>query len=224
MEVGTFYEVYSMEVGGGDVDIVSNVCEIEKTRCNKKIITHKDQDLNVKNPYMCGFQSKSLNEYIQLLINKNYNVVLVKQKLINNKISRYVDSVITKSTFINDDIKSNNLLLCIYNNNEINYYCSIDLSTGINNIYTDDNNYIQILNPIEILYITNTPTNTNINTNNTNNDTNNTNNNTNNNVLNTNIKITNLKTLRVLVLITLLKNRKAITNLNLKIYYHLLKI
>ena len=151
MEVGTFYEVYSIEIGGGDVEIVSSVCEIEKTRCNKKIISNKDDNVNINNPYMCGFQSKSLNDYVEILINKNYNVVLIKQKLVDNKINRYVDSVITKSTFLTNKNTSNNLLLCIYNN----CYCSIDLSTGINNIYTDDNNYINILNPIEILCVSN---------------------------------------------------------------------
>jgi len=155
MEVGTFYEVYSITLGGGDVDIVSNVCEIEKTRTNKKIINNKDDNVNINNPYMCGFQSKSLNEYIQLLINKNYNIVLVKQKLVDNKITRVVDSIITKSTFLTNDVKTNNILLAIYHTNDVNYYCSIDLSTGINNIYTDDNNYINILNPIEILCISN---------------------------------------------------------------------
>ena len=76
MEVGMFYEMYSLNDGitGPPLFDLSNLLNILCTKKNKNI-----KEVSEKNPYMAGVPIKSIGKYIELLINNNYTVIIVDQ-------------------------------------------------------------------------------------------------------------------------------------------------
>ncbi len=142
MQVGSFYEVYSM-VENGIVKRVCDCCQIQQS-CNKK-----------SNIYMCGVPLDSLDKYTEMLINNNFTVVVIVQILENRKIKRIVNNVYTRSSFVKDTDISNNLL-CILIENKKMYFSSIDLSTGKSKIFiqSDLDKIITLIQPKEILVYT----------------------------------------------------------------------
>lgn len=165
MQVGSFFEMYSIEQNDILLYKISDICNLQVSRRNKTII-----EVSLNNYLMAGFPSYTLQKYLQILLNNNYTIVLIEQITIKDKIERKITEILSKSTNINLTNKKSNYILILYFDyiNEILIVgiSGIDLSTGKNFIYEvastkEDPNYvldecyriISIYNPVELLII-----------------------------------------------------------------------
>ena len=165
MQVGSFYEIYSIEQNDILLYKISDICNLQVSRRNKTII-----EVSINNYLMAGFPSYTLQKYLQILLNNNYTVVLIEQIIINEKIERKITEILSKSTNINLTNKKSNYIIILYfdyiNELLIVGISGIDLSTGKNFIYEiastkEDPNYVldecyrilSIYNPVELLII-----------------------------------------------------------------------
>ena len=175
MQVGHFHEAYQTDSEGPDLDKISDITGVIRTKKNKSV-----KEATRKSPYMLGFPSFVLNKYIKLLIDENYSVIIFDQFDIpnSNKKTRKLVGVHSKGTYI-DELKSDaNYMMCIYIEENEDYkfknmiICAgvslIDLSTGhiyINEFFStkNDNKYslddtVKLINsydPSEILIYNN---------------------------------------------------------------------
>ena len=62
MQVGSFFELYAIDVNSKYLYTIADICNIIVSRKNKTII-----EVSRNNPIMCGFPLWSLNKYIQLI-------------------------------------------------------------------------------------------------------------------------------------------------------------
>jgi len=149
MQVGHFHEAYQTDTEGPDLDVISDITGVIRTKKNKSV-----KETTRKSPYMLGFPSFVLNKYIKLLIDENYSVIIFDQFDLPNstKKTRKLVGVYSKGTYI-DDLKSDsNYMMSIYieENDDYKYknmiICAgislIDLSTGkiyINEFFSTKN-------------------------------------------------------------------------------------
>ena len=134
-QCGSFFEVYSINEDTIPIHEYSNLLNIVCTRKDKSI-----REISIKNPYMLGFPCVSREKYIKLLINAGYIVVMIEQQMSKYmKIERYVSSIYSKGTYMDNISYENNNMMTIYVEDEkqINgklLTCVgmsiIDLSTG----------------------------------------------------------------------------------------------
>ena len=175
MQVGHFHEAYQTDSEGPDLDKISDITGIIRTKKNKSVA-----EATRKSPYMLGFPSFVLKKYIKLLIDEDYNVIVFDQFDLpdTNKKTRKLAAIYSKGTYI-DDLKSDaNYMMSIYieENEDYKYkhqiMCAgitlVDLSTGkvyINEFFStkNDDKYslddtVKLINsydPSEILLYTN---------------------------------------------------------------------
>lgn len=145
MQVGSFYEAYGTETEGPNVHKISELINIVCTRKDKK-----EKIINIKNPYMIGFPTISMDKYISLLVSNGYTIIMIDQISIPPNVQRKVTNIISPSTYIgtistvetnyiisiyceyekqrNDNIRNINTLLCIG-------MTAIDITTGKNIVY-----------------------------------------------------------------------------------------
>lgn len=117
MMVGDFYEAYSLDDAGPDLNKMCDIMNITKTRKNNK--KHNDP-VTYSNPYMCGVNKKYVKKQCEVLVNNGYTVILIDQITNTNKKkgeleTRKISSIFTPSTFINyTNSRMNTNLICIY--------------------------------------------------------------------------------------------------------------
>lgn len=141
LQVGSFYELYSIDNGLLDIKTVAEALNLTVTRKNKQIL-----EISKSNCLMAGFPEHALGKYMNILIDNNYTVVVVSQVTPPPKPKREVTEIKSPGTRI-EEIKpfENNFLMCLYFE-EIKDYRSnshilsvgisyIDLSTGKSTIY-----------------------------------------------------------------------------------------
>lgn len=178
MMVGSFYETYAIKGDGPNLFELSKLLNIQHTHRDKS----KPESIN--NPQLVGFNMNSLEKFIEILVNNDYTVVVYDQKITlepdakkasdKRIVTRFMNGIYTRSTFINNLTQSeNNYLLCVYIVNEDQKNSSplkssglscIDLSTGdvhVHSIFSnkyDENvtleeisRFISNINPSEIL-------------------------------------------------------------------------
>jgi DNA mismatch repair protein MutS len=149
MQVGHFHEAYQTDTEGPNLDAISDITGVIRTKKNKSI-----KETTRKSPYMLGFPSFVLNKYIKLLIDESYSVIIFDQFDLpdSTKKTRKLVGIYSKGTYI-DDLKSDsNYMMSIYieENEDYKYknmiICSgislIDLSTGkiyINEFFSTKN-------------------------------------------------------------------------------------
>lgn len=116
MEVGMFYEIYSLNNGkvGPNLDTICSILNIIYTKKNKSI-----NEVSQKNPYMAGVPINSIDKYIDNLVKNNYTIVLVNQyddeMGSKSKKIRKVDEIISPSTYMNQIASyKSNFLMMIY--------------------------------------------------------------------------------------------------------------
>lgn len=142
IQVGSFYETYCLDDRGPDLNNISKILGITKTKKNKNKKTGTD------NPYMLGFPVVSLIKFLEILLNNDFIVIIIDQTSEENKEikqlgCRKMTNIFTKSTYIqNLEKKSGNYLICLYitHDDQPNYgslysigISGIDISTG--NVY-----------------------------------------------------------------------------------------
>jgi len=173
MMVGSFYEIYGYDCAKlkcGNLSMISEILGIAKTLKNKSKIH------SINNAYMSGFPSYAISKHLSTLLKNNMTVAIYDQHDIINKKTkrRELENIFSPSTYIDDEIITNNELMCIYVEEFICpihkiklkccYISHIDLSTGRNKIYEcydgkDNRNnvdneifkYINSINPCEII-------------------------------------------------------------------------
>ena len=97
MEIGTFYEVY--EVNNDDMQVgkakeMAELLNIQLTKKNKNI-----PENSIKNPFLAGVPSVSFERYLNRLIQEQrYTIIVVRQKGVPPKLSRYIGQIISPGT------------------------------------------------------------------------------------------------------------------------------
>jgi len=156
MQVGGFYEVYGFDCERVKMGYVKTVSDILNSRMTKK---NKSKAHNIDNPYMCGFPCEAVSKHLKLLLKNNLTVAIYNQDKVKKKNKDHeLFGIFSPSTYIDDDISSNNDLMCIIveeyrcimtNKNMFSLYISsIDLSTGKNKVFECNNTKDFIFNEI----------------------------------------------------------------------------
>lgn len=170
MQVGSFYEAYSTDTSGPNLQEISGVLNIICTKRDKK-----DKTVSLKNPYMLGFPKVAEAKFINVLIENNYTVVVIDQVTAPPDPKREVTNIYSPGVYINGTQKpDNNYVIGIYIEEEkqksggINILCAgmtaIDITTGnvlINEVYSSSSDvkysldettrFINSINPSEIV-------------------------------------------------------------------------
>ena len=169
MEVGSFYEVYSIDSPDGRIgkfDEISKICNL------RLMIKKKDQPMGTSsNPYGCGFKVEQVDRYLERLMANDWTVVMVEQVNPPQNTIRKMTRVITPATYIDSsDTKVSNNIIAIYleqtkknvtmvgisiidlviGSNYVYEYTSTDITTVLDEI----NRMINTYNPREILTYT----------------------------------------------------------------------
>ncbi len=136
MEVGAFFELYSIELPDykrGNAREIANVLNILVTRKSKK------EPHNISNPLMAGITSVALDKYLKILIKNCYTVVLVEQVTPPPHPKRRVTKVLSPATYMDENNTETNNLMTIYLDHSDNVLCCgigvIDVSTGESKVY-----------------------------------------------------------------------------------------
>jgi DNA mismatch repair protein MutS len=134
MEIGTFFEVYEVdnrEFQIGKAKEISELLNIQLTRKNKTILENTK-----KNPLMAGVPAVAMERYLNRLISEEkYTIVVVRQKGVPPKLSRYIDTIISPGTNF-DFVKSKeeNFLTSLFVDINRGIYSiaisAIDVTTG----------------------------------------------------------------------------------------------
>lgn len=95
MQVGSFYEAYSIETEGPNLKAISDLINIVCTRKDKKQST-----IDKKNPYMLGFPLISADKHISLLINNGYTLIIIDQTTPPPDPKREITNIISPGTYI----------------------------------------------------------------------------------------------------------------------------
>jgi DNA mismatch repair protein MutS len=140
MEIGSFFEIYEV-ADIGKAKEISEILNIQLTRKNKSI-----QEISYKNPMMAGFPNYALDRYLQKLIDEErYTIIIIRQKGIPPKVTRYIDDVISVGVNL-EYVKSeeNYIVSIIVEKTKDIYhigYANIDITTGQTNIYEAYSNH-----------------------------------------------------------------------------------
>uniref|UniRef100_A0A6C0ECV4 DNA mismatch repair proteins mutS family domain-containing protein n=1 Tax=viral metagenome TaxID=1070528 RepID=A0A6C0ECV4_9ZZZZ len=95
IQVGSFYEAYSIETEGPNLKAISDLINIVCTRKDKKQST-----IDKKNPYMLGFPLISADKHISLLINNGYTLIIIDQTTPPPDPKREITNIISPGTYI----------------------------------------------------------------------------------------------------------------------------
>jgi len=134
MEIGTFFEVYEVnndEEQVGKAKEIAELLNIQLTRKNKSILENSKE-----NPIMAGVPAISLEKHLARIISEQkYTVVIIRQRGLPPKVSRYLDTVVSPGTnfdFVIDQDENNITSLIIDQIKGIYLvgYSAIDVTTG----------------------------------------------------------------------------------------------
>lgn len=134
MEIGTFFEVYEVnndEEQIGKAKEIAELLNIQLTRKNKSILANSKE-----NPIMAGVPAISLEKHLSRIISEQkYTVVIIRQKGLPPKVSRYLDTVVSPGTnfdFVIDQDENTITSLVVDQIKGIYLlgYSSIDVTTG----------------------------------------------------------------------------------------------
>ncbi len=139
MEIGTFFEVYEVnndEMQIGKAKEIAEILNIQLTKKNKSIIEN-----SVKNPLLAGVPAVSFERYLDRLIKEErYTIVVVRQKGMPPKISRYISQIISPGTnfdYLVDNAENYIVSIVVDAYKEIYTigYSAIDVTTGKSYLY-----------------------------------------------------------------------------------------
>jgi DNA mismatch repair protein MutS len=136
MQVGSFYELYSIEdsIADNDIYCIVDLCNIQISRKNKSI-----PEVSISNPLMAGFPLYTISKYTQILLNNNYTIVLVEQVTEPPNPERKVTEILSPGMNITVQNKKSNFMMVLYyefiDRLLVVGISGIDLSTGKTFIY-----------------------------------------------------------------------------------------
>ena len=110
MQVGSFYEAYSTNTLGPNLQDISNLINIICTRKNKA-----EKDISIKNPFMLGFPIVAHSKFFKILVDNGYTIVVVDQTSPPPNPKREIVSVLSPGTYIeNIYTPESNFTACVY--------------------------------------------------------------------------------------------------------------
>jgi DNA mismatch repair protein MutS len=110
MQVGSFHEAYQTLNQGYDLSKLSNILNIIVSKKNKSNLT-----VDIKNPYMMGFPSASLQKYLKILVENYYTVVIIDQVTPPPYPKREITGIYTPGTYCEEITNpDSNYLVSIY--------------------------------------------------------------------------------------------------------------
>ena len=139
MEIGTFFEVYEVnndELQIGKAKEMAELLNIQLTKKNKNIIENSS-----KNPLLAGVPAVSFERYLNRVIQEQkYTIIVVRQKGVPPKISRYIGQIISPGTNFDYtlDNEDNYIVSLLVDKNRDIYsigYSAIDVTTGKTYLY-----------------------------------------------------------------------------------------
>jgi DNA mismatch repair protein MutS len=110
IEIGSFYEIYQYDDIGKAVEL-SKTLNILLTKKNKKI-----KEVSIKNPYMCGVPTVSLEKHIEKLMSENkWTIILIEQIGETPNITRKVKEIVSPGINTKYNLKDDyNYIASIY--------------------------------------------------------------------------------------------------------------
>ncbi|HIC10925.1 MAG TPA: DUF968 domain-containing protein [Campylobacterales bacterium] len=135
IELGSFFEIYSVDNGEikiGKAKEVAELLNIQLTRKNKSIAEN-----SIKNPYMAGVPAVAFERHLNRLIQtQKYTIVIIRQKGEPPNVSRYLHQIISPGTnfdYIQDKDENFIVALTIDVHKGIYFvgYSAIDVTTGV---------------------------------------------------------------------------------------------
>lgn len=132
IQVGGFYESYSILTEGPDIYEIGQILNIIATKKDKS-----NKNTNESNPIMIGFPIHAVTKFLKILLDNSYNVIVIDQIkeniIINGKtkqnITRKVSGVYSPSTYVENFETSNRYL--------VTFYIEVNSSlSGIKNSYS----------------------------------------------------------------------------------------
>jgi DNA mismatch repair protein MutS len=113
IEVGMFFEIYKIENAtecvGPDIQTICNICDLQLSRKNKSIIENSRA-----NPMMAGFPSHAFSKHVQLLLNQQYTIVVIRQVTLPPNPKREITEILSPSMQITPNTPSGNFLCVSY--------------------------------------------------------------------------------------------------------------
>jgi len=97
MQVGSFFELYSIIENCPFMSKISDICNIQISRKNKAI-----KEVSRNNPIMAGFPLYTLNKFVTILTENNYTIILIEQVSAPPNPDRKITEIISKSTYISN--------------------------------------------------------------------------------------------------------------------------
>uniref|UniRef100_A0A6C0CT66 DNA mismatch repair proteins mutS family domain-containing protein n=1 Tax=viral metagenome TaxID=1070528 RepID=A0A6C0CT66_9ZZZZ len=139
MQVGDFFELYAIqndtEVVGADIYKVCDLCNIQVSRKNKSVLENSRQ-----NPLMAGFPIAAISKFVQILVQYQYTIVLIRQVTPPPNPKREVTEIISPSTYMNVSSQEGNYLMTMVWEQhstqlwDVGITC-LDLTTGASYVY-----------------------------------------------------------------------------------------
>jgi len=118
MQVGSFHEMYCTDNEGPPLHQIAEELDVICTKKNKK------KPISVSNPYMLGFPTHALSKFVDILVKKQYTLVIIDQVSEPPKPLRKITNIFTPSTYV--ESKND------FTQNYGNYLVSIVIDKGTN--------------------------------------------------------------------------------------------
>ena len=134
MQVGSFYELYSINEHCPFIYNVGDICNLQISRKNKAI-----KEVSKNNPLMAGFPIWALDKFLQILLQNNYTIVKIDQITQPPNPERKITDIISPATNFNITSKKSNYILVFYFEEILGLLMvgisGVDLTTGKSFIY-----------------------------------------------------------------------------------------
>lgn len=134
MQVGSFYELYSINENCPFIYKIGDICNIQISRKNKAI-----KEVSKNNPLMAGFPTWALDKFLQILLQNNYTIVKIDQITQPPNPERKITDIISPATNFNITSKKSNYILVFYFEEITDLLMvgisGVDLTTGKSFIY-----------------------------------------------------------------------------------------
>ena len=113
IEVGMFFEIYKVdnetECVGPDIHKICTICDLQLSRKNKSIIENSRA-----NPMMAGFPAHAFSKHVQLLLNQQYTIVVIRQVTTPPNPKREITEILSPSMQISPNTPNGNFLFVSY--------------------------------------------------------------------------------------------------------------
>jgi DNA mismatch repair protein MutS len=136
MQIGGFYEMYATADRGPDLESLSSLLDLQKTRKTKDIL-----EVSIANPWLMGFPTGAISKYKRKLIEAGWTVVVIDQITPPPDVKRKLEGIYSPAVCVDDSIcgSDSNNLVSIYISDEDNILniglVTTDVSAGKSTVH-----------------------------------------------------------------------------------------